>query len=182
MKKVLLAAVGLSGLLASCGGSVVVGVGGYYGDDASSTLMLNSITNYRTDWQLSSAVQDQQGNVIPANTYVICDNTTTNISFDVNWTGYMAALGLQLKGLNTGAYENIGVSLINSSSGQVSASYAIGSGVAPQNIKPQAIIVNPITSVDIKGYTYVRAQGIDGTAAASNVVSSTVAIPVVDCQ
>lgn len=178
----LLTAVGLSGVLASCGGTVVVGTGGYYGEGTSTTLTLNSITNYTTDWQLSAPVQDQQGNVIPANTYVICDNTTTNISFDVNWTGYMAAVGLQMRGLRTDAYKNIGVYLVNSSSGKASASYAVGSGVAPQNIKPQAIIVNPITSVDIKGYTYVRAQGIDGTAAASNVVSSTVAIPVVDCQ
>ncbi|MFC5847774.1 hypothetical protein [Deinococcus petrolearius] len=182
MKKGLLAAVGLSGLLASCGGTLTVGAGGYYGEGTSSSLILNSLTDYQTNWQLSTAVQDQKGNVIPAGTHVICDNTTTDISFNVNWTGYMAAVGLQLRGLNTDSYKNIGVFLVNSSTGRVNATYSIGSNIAPLNLKPQAIIVNPITSVDIKGYTYVRAQGIDGTAAASNVVSTSTAIPVVDCQ
>lgn len=189
MKKVLLAAMGLSGVLASCGGSVVVGVGGgYYGDGQSTNLQLNSLTNYRTSWQLSSNVQDQSGRTLTAGTYIICDNTNTDISVDLTWTGGLSKLGLQLRGVNSDTYRNISVypySVVDTS-GSGTATYSLGAAMAPlatkSSLSAQAIVVNPITAVDIKGYTYVRAQGLDAFGLASNVLTSGYSIPVVDCQ
>ncbi len=188
MKKILLAAVvGLTGVLASCGDTGTSWDGyGYYGDPyTGSGLSLNSISAYDTNWHLSSSVQDQSGRTIPAGTAVICDNATTVTTFDINWSGYMRQVGLQLKGLNTGNYKDAGIFNVNSAAGSTSAQISIRSGLAPLNVAPQSITVNPVNvtpNVRVKGYTYVAAQGTDSAGRYSNVVTSGYSIPVLNCQ
>lgn len=182
MKKILLAAVGMTGLLASCG-DITVLPGYYNGIGTSSSLTLNGITSYTTDWQLSNAVQDQNGNTIAANTYVICDNKETNLTVGLNWTGGLSKLGIQLKGVNTGDYKNANFYPYSSVdySGSGTATVKLSTYMAPLSFNQQSITVNPITKVNVKGYTTVSAQGLDSSGLASNVVNSSTKIPVMDC-
>ncbi|WP_291426751.1 hypothetical protein [Deinococcus sp.] len=188
MKKTLLAAVvGLTGVLASCGETTITWDGyGYYGDPyVGSGLSLNSISAYDTNWHLSSDIKDQSGRIIPATTAVICDNATTITTFDINWSGYMRQVGLQLKGLTTGNYKDAGIYDVNSSAGSTSAQISIRRGLAPLNVAPQNVTVNPVNvtpNVTVKGYTYVAAQGTDSAGRYSNIVTSQYSIPVLNCQ
>ena len=177
MKKLLLAAIAATGLLASCGDPLVqVGLGYYDSYQDSTTLTLGKLTNYQTNWQLSVAAQDQNGNTIAKDTYLICDNRDTTISFNLNWTGYLSNVGLQLKGYNSDQNYNVGVYSVNANSGSAPVQFTIGQGIAPL-----AINVTPVTKVTVKGYTYARAQGLDANGYASNVTTTDYSIPVVDC-
>lgn len=181
MKKILLASVAGAGLLASCGG-VTVTLPDYF-SGRSSNLTLTNLSNYSTDWQLTRAVNDQSGNTLAAGTYVICDNKATQISADVAWTGTLSKLGLQLKGVRTGEVENLNLYPYSgvTGSGSTTATFSVGAGVAPQSLNPQAIVVNPVTNVTVKGYTYLRVQGADAIGLGSNILESNNSIPVVDC-
>lgn len=185
MKKLLLAAVGLTGLLASCGGDVSVGNSGYYGTyNPNAAVKLTSLTNYTTSHQLSSDARDQSGKLIPKGTDVICSNWSTDVGFNINWTGYLDTVGFQFKGYNTGNFVNTDVyDVSNPTAGTASAEFTLESGIAPLNIKPQAITVTPVDvpRVDILGYTYVRAQGTDANGRYSNIVETDYSIPVVTC-
>lgn len=179
MNKLLLGVAGLAltGMLASCGDTPLTPGFGYYDNyNDSTTLKLDQLANYRTNWQLTTDAKDLAGNTIPKGTYLICDNKNTTISFDLSWTGYLSKVGLQLKGYNTDANYNIGVYTVGANSGTAPVEFTIGSQVAPL-----AITVTPVTTVNVKGYTYARAQGLDGSGYASNVTTTQHSIPVVDC-
>lgn len=170
MKKLLLAALGATGLLASCGGGGVTIGSGYYGEyNSAASAQLTSLTNYTTDYTYNG-------------TYVICSDADTTLSFNLNWSGYLSAVGFQLKGYNTGNYLNTDTYAVNSSAGSAPVSITVARGMAPLKvsstpIKAQAIVVNP---VDL-GYTYVRAQGVDGNGYYTNVVETNYSIPVMRC-
>lgn len=170
MKKILLAAVGAAGLLASCGGGNVID-SGYYGNyNPSAGATLTSLSDYTTNWTYNG-------------TPVICNNASTTISFNVNWNGYLNSVGFQFKGYNTGNYINTNTYAINSSVGSAKANFTLGVNMAPlsvtdQPITSQSIVVNPTTL----GYTYVRAQGVDGNGYYTNVIQSDYSIPVMNCQ
>lgn len=167
MKKLLLAAIGATGLLASCGD-----MGGTY----SATM--NSV-DFISDKTLTAPITGSDGHVYAKGTYVICDNMTTNIQANVTYTGTINKVTLQLKGVNTGTYKNVNVySLLDSDGNLTTDWFALTPGMAPLNLKSQAITVNPITVTTIKGYTYMRAQANNS----SNIVETSYAIPVVDCQ
>lgn len=178
-------AVGLMGVLASCTepGSVVVE--GYYGNvnQPSTNLTLGQLTKFSTNWRLSADVRDAAtGQTIKADTYVICDNNTTTVSVNANWTGYLSTLGVQMRGYNTNAYSNIRANDVNAYSGTKTITFNIGTGLAPLSVTGQSIVVTPINNVVVKGYTYLRAQGLDGNGYKSNIVTTDYSIPVMDCR
>lgn len=191
MKKQVTAAVGmvgLTGILASCGTSATISFGFAPGSAYSTGLILKNITDYSTNYQLSSDVKDQNGQTIPAGSYVICDNTSTTMNVDLTWAGGLSKLYVQFKGLTTNQtktvqyYSFTGVD----TSGSGSAQYILGAGTAPLSVSAgklgaQGIVVNPVV-VDVKGYTYVRLQGVDSVGYNSNIIESATAVPVVDCQ
>lgn len=178
MKKILLASVAGAGLLASCGGDVTVSIPDYFNGGKSTSLTVNSVSNIRTDWKLTTDVVDQNGKTIKAGSYLICDNKTTNVEADVAWTGNLSKLGLQLQGVRTGDYKNGTVYPYGgvAGSGSTTATFVVGAGMAPQ-----AIVVNPVNKVTVKGYTYLRVQGQDLLGGVSNIVESPNELPVVDC-
>lgn len=183
----LLGAVGLSALLASCGEITIVIPDPIPNTQPSTTLKLKAVAGYSTSYRLTQDVRDQNGQTIAAGTYVICDNRNTDMTVDVTWTGGLSKLYAQFKGLRTGDYENVTFYPFGSVnySGSGTATYTFGPGTAPQsvgkNVSVQGIVVNPVTNVNVKGYTYVRLQGLDENGRASNIVESVTAIPVVDC-
>ncbi|WP_245557761.1 hypothetical protein [Deinococcus apachensis] len=187
MKRMLLGALGLSAVLASCGDITVFIPDPIPGTQPSPTLTLEAVTGYNTSYRLTQDVRDQNGQTITAGTNVICDNGNTQMAVDVDWTGGLSRLYAQFKGLRTGDYENVTFYPFGSVdySGSGTATYTFGPNTAPQSvgksIGAQAIVVNPVTDVNVKGYTYVRLQGLDENGRASNIVESVTAIPVVDC-
>ncbi|GBF06571.1 hypothetical protein DAERI_090157 [Deinococcus aerius] len=186
MKK-LLGAVGLSAVLASCGDITVVIPDPIPGTLPSPTLTLEAVAGYSTNYRLTRDVRDQNGQTIAAGTFVVCNNLNTQMAVDVTWTGGLSKLYAQFKGLRTGDYENVTFYPFGSVdySGSGTATYTFGPNTAPQSVgksvSAQAIVVNPVTNVNVKGYTYVRLQGLDENGRASNIVESVTAIPVVDC-
>lgn len=182
MKKILLASVAGAGLLASCG-DVTVSIPDYFNGGRSTTLALTKVSDIRTDWQLTTDVKDQNGAPIRAGSYVICDNRTTNIEADVAWTGSLRNLGLQLRGVVTDDYMNANAYVYGGAlgSGSTKATFTVGARMAPLSLNGQAIIVNPVTNVNVKGYTYLRVQGQDPQGGVSNILESSNSVPVVDC-
>ena len=177
MKKILLASVAGAGLLASCGGVVT-----------SNPVSNLAVTSYSTDWQLSTDVRDQSGQIIPKGTYLICDNKNTKMSVGVTWQGGLQQLALQFKGYTTGQTKTVATNPLNATnySGSGTYDYTFGPLTAPLNVgggklSTQAIVVNPISTVNVKGYTYVLVQGYDLGGTGSNVAQSQKAIPVADC-
>lgn len=185
MKKILLASVAGAGLLASCGG-VTVTLPDYFSGTPSPTLRLTGLTNYTTNWRLSENVTDQNGRTLTADTYIICDNKNTTIYADVAYTGGpLSKLGLQLNG-QSGQFApyNVSTPFIytgGATSGTIQTEFNIGQEVAPLSLGAQAIVVNPVNRVDIKGYTFLRVQGQDNVGRSSNTLTSPNSIPVVDC-
>lgn len=180
MKKILLASAAGMGLLASCG-DVTVSIPDYFNGSRSTSLTVDSVSNIRTNWQLSANVTDQNGKVIPAGSYVICDNTTTNIDADIAWTGTLSKLGLQLRGVvNPTEYRNANVYPYGGVTGSSSttATFTVGAGMAPKSITVNPV---PVANVKVKGYTYLRVQGQDALGGVSNIKESPNELPVVDC-
>ncbi|SMB93099.1 hypothetical protein [Deinococcus hopiensis] len=177
MKKVLLGIVGLGAVLTGCGTDLAL---------VDPVKNLN-VTGYSTNYQLTTDVRDQNGGTIAAGSDVICDNLSTRVAVDVSWTGGLQQLAIQFKGARTGAAKTV----VTDDYGPVdyrgagSYEYTLMPNMAPQSAKSglgaQAIVVNPITNVNVKGYTYVRVQGYDVAGNASAISESVTQIPVVDC-
>lgn len=187
MKKMLLGAVGLSAVLASCG-DLTVTLNPFVPDigtrQPSTTLRLTELSSFTTNWQLSEKVRDQNGQIISAGSYLICDNRNTDLTVNLKWTGDLRRLYVQFRGANSGATRGVNYFNFtgNTTSGSGTATYTFAPGTAPLSLNPQAIIVNPIKNVNVKGYTYVQLQGLDQNGNYSNVIQSVTQIPVVDCQ
>lgn len=186
MKKVLfslMAAVSVTALSA-CNGSVVIEIPGFIPDPEgeSQTLKLNEI-GIQTSYQLSQDVKDQNGQTITKDTFVICDNKSTQMNVDVKWSGYLDKLYVQFKGATSPEKKEVLFYAINNNgSGSATAEYTLQAGTAPLSISPQGIVVNPIAEVDVKGYTYVKVQGVDQSNMVSNILTTVTQTPVVDCK
>lgn len=184
MKKVffsLMAAVSVTALSA-CNGSVVIEIPGFIPNPSgeSKTLKLNEI-GIQTSYQLSQDVKDQNGKTITKDTFIICDNKSTQMSVDVKWSGYLDKLYIQFKGATSPKKREL-FSDVNNGSGSATVGYTLNAGTAPLNVSPKGIVVNPIAKVDVKGYTYVKVQGVDQSNMVSNILTTVTQTPVVDCQ
>lgn len=165
----MLGAVGLSALLASCGGVVVI----------SDPVQITAINEYTSDYYYN----DQNGNRV----YVICDNRDTNVYMDVSWTGALSRLNARFEGTQDPAIEKTTGPFVPDVSGRDTFSYTFAPGAAPlsvsksklsaQALKSQAIIVNPVQ----KGATFVTVWGYNPDGLKSNEFEAPKGIPVVDC-
>ncbi|MFN4252392.1 hypothetical protein [Deinococcus sp.] len=188
MKKLVLAAIGLTGILASCGVTVTVSDGFTPGSGASGSLRLNDFA-YSTQYRTTTAFTDQNGNTVAAGSYVICDNLNTEMYVDLTWQGGLSKLYVQFEGLNTGNKRNLEFysygNVDYSGSGRATSTLTPNTAplrVLTQNkLSAQAIVVNPVI-VRVKGNTFVRVQGVDQNGQYSNIKESAQAFPVVDCQ
>ncbi|GBF06572.1 hypothetical protein DAERI_090158 [Deinococcus aerius] len=165
----MLGAVGLSAVLASCGGVAI--------DDSQGP---------RSQYQLATDARDTNtGKVIPKGTYVICDNKSTDVELDVNWLVGTSKINLLAFGEYYGEGRYLDTYQVDpSTGGSGTLVFTIEKGVAPQNlnvVKPQAIIVTPITNVNVKGYTRLGAQAVNAQGVAGTIQQSDYVFPVVDC-
>ncbi|MBB5233446.1 hypothetical protein [Deinococcus budaensis] len=178
MKKMLLGAVGLSAMLASCGGVEVIA--------PVSNLQL---TSYQSEYVLKQRAVDQDGNVYDAGASVICDNTTTRIGFTAKWNGSINQIGARLEGRDTGRTAEVysgSLGNLYSYGSDVQFEFGVGAGLAPQTVgkrslSAQDIIVKPINTIRVKGASFliIQARSADGTI--SNVSPSVQALPIADC-
>lgn len=133
MKKVLLAAVGLSGVLASCG-SVAVGDGA-----------IAQVTGIRTEYRLSNGQ------------FVGCDNVLNNgvqgiartqVAVYFNVTGTVQSVSVGLRGNTDNRYDgNYNATFSGSEFDSIGGnSYKVSFDASPDNggFLPQAIVVNPV--------------------------------------
>ncbi|MDK2011807.1 MULTISPECIES: hypothetical protein [Deinococcus] len=185
MKKIALAAAALASALAGC--SVTVSVPDFTpGTQPSPSLRLKEFT-YSTQYRTAADYRDQDGTFIAAGSYIICDNKSTTMYVDLDWTGGLKEVYAQFEGLKTGGTKNFSFYSYGaadySGSGLLSATF--GPGTAPLGLPgqlgAQAIVVNPVI-LDVKGNTFVKVQGVDEAGRYSNVLESAQAFPVVDCQ
>lgn len=181
MKKIVLAAVGLTGLLASCGGTVVV-----QPSDPVRNLQLSA---YQSQYTLPTEYRDTTtGVTYPRGTSIICDNLNTRLSVDLTWDGTINMVGARLVGRDTGATRTVYSSNLGDlySARPSTFEFVVGPNTAPLSmtrtgLSSQAIVVTPVNTFTVKGATFVdvQAQSSDGTV--SNVVKSVQALPVADC-
>ena len=176
-------ALGLAALLSACDVSVSVPSPDL---GSSQDLVLKGVTSFTSQYQLQTDVRDQNNNTIAAGTYIICDDRNTQLQVGVAWSGPLQQIGIRFKGLTTGQTTSAIVYGDTYSapdySGSGSATINVGPGVAPlkvsSGLSAQAIVVTPVTNVQINGYTYVQAFGKDDLGNYSNYVESATAIPV----
>lgn len=181
---------GLSALLASCDITVRVPdqVVPNQGTQ-STTLKLTKVTSFSSEYTLQRSAFDQNGNILPVGSSIICDNRDTRLEVDVAWSGDLQQIGVQFKGLSTGDVSTTRVFGTKYTapdySGQGFANIVVSPGMAPlkvsSGLSAQRITPTPITNVNVKGNTYVQAIALDSRGRQSNVVESVNAIPVADC-
>ena len=166
MKKMLLGAVGLSAVLASCGGVAV--------DDTRGV---------RSEFQLATNVTDvNTGATLNAGTYVICDNTNTDVELNVSWLAGTQAINLYAYGEYYGEGKYLATYNVSGTpGGNAALLFTVGAYTAPLNVKPQAIIVTPVTNVDVKGYTRLGVRAVDSQGNVGTIQQSSYVFPVVDC-
>lgn len=180
MKKLLLAAMGLTGLLASCGGTVVV---------TYPAVTITQLNSYTSDFYTERVENGQT-----VRDYVICNDRATNVYMDTSWSGPLARLAANLTYTsNSGATRQNEISTVQfaaDTSGRDVFQYTIGanaltsnatalsvkksSGLSAQSLKPQAIVVSPVAigtvAVDLWGYNPAGVK--------SNVLEAPQTIPV----
>lgn len=171
----LLGAVGLSAMLASCGGVEVV----------FEPVTIKAINSYTSDWyrEVTDPITGQT-----KREYVICYDRPTTVQMDVSWTGPLSRLDAEFEGANTGTttVKTTGSFIVDTSGNDV-FSYQFAAGMAPlslsksglgaQSIKAQAIIVNPAN----RGTTFVTVWGYNPNGLKSNEKQAPQGIPVVNC-
>lgn len=169
MKKMLLGAVGLSAVLASCGGVAV-----------------DNNRGIRSEFQLATDVRDTEtGRTLPKGTYVICDNRDTDVELNVNWLAGTSTLNLLAYGEYYGEGRNLATYQVNpNTGGSATLPFTISRFTAPQSlnsVQPQSIIVTPVNNVTIKGYTRLGVQATNAQGVVGSVQMSNYVFPVVNC-
>ena len=168
MKKVLLTAVGLTGLLAGCGAVTV----------AYGPVTLNS-AQYTSNWSYTNINGQTQ--------YIICDDRDTTVTMDVMWTGPLSRLDALFEGATTqraATTRTTGV-FAPDYTGRDTFTYTFGAGMVPLGVtkgettalKAQAIVVNPTN----KGTSFVTVQGFNPDGVPSNKIQVPQGIPVYNC-
>ncbi|MBB6016732.1 hypothetical protein [Deinococcus radiopugnans] len=181
MKRVLMAAVGLTGLLASCSveiGTPIVPV---------SNLKL---VEYTSQYVLANdAVDVNTGQQYSKNTPIICDNLNTRLRVKVDFDGTIDQFGAQLKGRDFGATKTVySQPLGNIYSGNPSTfEFVVGPNTAPLSVQQkglsaQDIIVTPINTISVKGASFITVQARSGDGTVSNVAPSVNALPIANCS
>lgn len=166
----LLGAVGLSAVLASCGG-----------------VSVDNDLGIRSEYQLASDVTDvNTGRVLAKGTYVICDDRATEVELNVSWLAGTKAINLAAYGEYYGEGRLLSTYNVNpNTGGSGTLVFTVGAFTAPQSVdrmQAQAIVVTPINvNVDVKGYTRLGAQAINTQGVAGSVQTSDYVFPVVDC-
>ncbi|WP_189071468.1 hypothetical protein [Deinococcus sedimenti] len=181
MKNSVLIGLGLVGLLASCGSTVVVGT-----TDPVRNLKLSA---YQSQYTLPADYTDTAtGTTYSKGTSIICDNLNTRLSVDLTWDGSINMIGARLVGRDTGQTRTVYSSALGDlySSRPTTFEFVVGPNTAPLSVESkrlssQAIVVTPVNTFTVKGATFVdlQAQSSDGTK--SNMVQSVQALPVADC-
>lgn len=187
MKRLLMAAVGLTGVLASCGVDVVV-------DPGPSSLKLIQVNEFKTQYTTTTDLQDGNGNKIAsAGDSVICNNLNNRIRVAFTWSGDLSSVQFRLRGLTTDKVTS--AATVNYPSGFTNggAEATIAPGVAPQtvsgSISAQAIVVTPVKVTKLYGRSYLEMRIFDNAGRAGQVPNSTdgitfqsvTALPIVDC-
>ncbi|CAM3693036.1 hypothetical protein [Deinococcus frigens] len=183
MKRLLIAAVGLTGVLASCGGVDVIVDPGIV---PVSNLQLKS---YQSQYTLPAAYTDTKtGAVYAKGSSIICDNLNTRLSVDVDYNGTINEFGARLEGRDTGTTRFVYSQPLGDvySNDPSVFEFVVTPGTAPLSISAgklgaQAIVVTPVNTFTVKGATFVSVQAKSGDGTTSDVVSSVQAIPVADC-
>ncbi|WP_412029044.1 hypothetical protein [Deinococcus yunweiensis] len=189
MKKLLLAAMGLTGLLASCGGTVVVTPG-------VTPVRVTQVTDYDTQYTAQADYYNTSGTkVISAGESMICDNLTTQVFVKFNWTGDLGSATLRLRGVTQDTVTNtVTVAYPSGFTADGGVQVALAAGVAPRSVggglSTQAIVVTPRNIANVLGYSFLEMQVRDAAGnlgtingAADDVTFQSVkAIPIVTCQ
>lgn len=171
----LLGAVGLSAVLASCGSVDIVF------DPVTITAVNSYTSDYYRDVTDPTTGQTKRE-------YVICDDRQTTVQMNVSWTGPLSRLDATFEGANTReTMTKTTGDFVLDTSGRGDFFYTFDVGMAPlslskgkvgaQSLKPQAIIVNPVN----KGTTYVTISGYNPDGLKSNEFDAPQGIPVVNC-
>ncbi|WP_211334166.1 hypothetical protein [Deinococcus radiophilus] len=165
MKKIALMALGLTGVLASCGGSV------------------STETPPRTDFRLSEKVTYDNGSKsLNAGTYLICDNLRTGVEVTVDTAPGVDRFFISAKGLKEGEVKNFGPYKADAD-GKTRVTFAFDPRMAPLDLEAQAIVVNPkpVKNVNVLGFTNmgVRTLNANGSVISEPNYSQFV-FPVVD--
>lgn len=162
MKKIALMALGLTGVLASCGGG-------------TSTIEGAPTTN----WQLRSDVKNvATGEILKAGTYVICNDRPTTVNANVSWGAGATSVQLLARGVkNPNDIRQLADYGVNPAGGTGTATFTFGPGMAPQ-----AIVVNPITTpVRVLGYSNLGTRStLIGTTNYSSVNWNNYKYPVLE--
>jgi len=173
MKKMLLGAVGLSAVLASCGVDMV----GY------GPVTLTAVNSFTSDWY---RVVTDPNTGQARNEYVICNDERTTVTMDVSWTGPLSQLAAEFEGANTReTTQKVTDRFAADYSGRDQFTYSFNPGMAPlsmnkgstPNLKAQAIIVNPTNL----GTTYLTVWGYNPDGVQSDTITVPQGIPVVNC-
>lgn len=180
MKKLLMAAVGLTGVLASCGVEVSTPV------DPVSNLKL---VNFTSEYVLANdAVDVNSGKQYSKGTPIICNNRNTRLSVDVTYNGTINEFGARLEGRDTGTTKTIySQPLGNVYSGNPSTfEFTVGPNTAPLSVQPkgvsaQAINVTPVNTISVQGASFVTVQARSGDGTVSDTDSSVQALPIANC-
>ncbi|ASN81037.1 MULTISPECIES: hypothetical protein [Deinococcus] len=165
MKKMLLAAISMTGLLASCGGGFI-----------SAPVDVTAVNGFTSNWTRTNSQGQQE--------YIICDDRDTTVTMDVSWTGPLAKLDAYFDGAQgtrfpEGKLQTTGW-FAPDTSGRDTFTYTFGPGMAPlktsSGVKAQAIVINPVQ----KGTTFVTVTGYNPDGQADSVQAPG-GIPVYDC-
>lgn len=167
----LIAALGLSGLLASCGGDLGT-------VNNSSPVTITNIGSFTSDWYYMDGTTKK---------YVICRDKTTTVEFNVSWTGPLARLDATFKGGSTGATVTKSTGYFTPDfSGNDVFTYTFDAGMAPQSfgkgeaaakLKAQSIIVTPKNPAT----TSLTVQGFNQDGNPSNSFPAVLPLEVVTC-
>jgi hypothetical protein len=181
MKKLLMAAVGLTGVLASCGVEVGVPVA------PVSNLKLQEFTSQYV--LANDAVDVNSGQRYSAGTPIICDNLNTRLRVKVDFDGTIDQFGAKLEGRDSGATKIVySQPLGNMYSNKPSVfEFVVGPNTAPLSVKQkglsaQDIVVTPINTISVKGASFVTVQARSGDGTVSNTASSVQALPIANCS
>lgn len=146
------------------------------------------LVEYRSSYTLPRAYTDTNtGTTYAAGSSVICDNLSTRLSATLTWQGNAARFGFQLEGSQGGKAAVFTPMLSNGyASGPTEFEVTVGAGVAPLSVsraglQGQAIVVQPVNTFAVKGFTFLNVQGVSRNGTPSNVARSVQGIPVADC-
>ncbi|UBV41542.1 hypothetical protein LAJ19_07655 [Deinococcus taeanensis] len=182
MKKRMLAALGLTGVLAGCSSSVVVGT--------TDPVRNFQLLAYQSQYTLPTAYTDSStGTTYPAGTSIICDNLSTRLSVTLDWEGTISTVGVRLVGRDTGTTRTVYSNPLGDAYSAHPSTYefTVGAGTAPQRVGTpmlgaQAITVTPVNTFTVKGATFVDVQAASSDGTVSPVRKSVQALPIADCS